>query len=145
MVDYSQIFQYSAPVVVSVLNGLFLRYKQTDNITIAVSSVIILILVSIFTYLYTNVFVNEPDPSVDAEVKKLKQENAGLKSNLMKIHREIIPNTKRMQGPPEQMRPKVSFDQSTKPMKPPPKIEEIVQEKGSGVFSEAEDAKPFEQ
>ena len=138
MVDVSQIAFYSIPAVTSFINASFLKYKEVDLLSIAVSTVILLI--AYVVYYFFN--CSKPSPDVEAEVSKLKQENAGLKSNLMKIHREIIPGANKA---PVRQPQKVSFEQQKMTPKPSPKIEEISEKNASGVFSESEDAKPFEQ
>tara|TARA_Y100001980_G_C14554970_1_gene342538 strand:- start:1713 stop:2141 length:429 start_codon:yes stop_codon:yes gene_type:complete len=141
MVEVSQIINYILPILVAFTNGLYLKYKEVDYWTIITSSVLVLV-ISLSIYFYNCKFAK--DPNDDPEIKKLKQENAGLKSNLMKIHREIIPQRNSRQPS------KVSFEQPKMPMPmkmpqmAPPKIEEVPPEKTSAIFSEAEDAKPFE-
>ena len=145
----SQNLVYAVPIISAVGNFVYLKYINKNPLeisTIGISCIICLI-AYIFIYLYgcTNVSADTGDSE---EVKRLKQENAGLKSNLMKIHREVMPmrsSTPPQARPPPQMQRGPPPQQMQGPPGPTPqaktkKIEEVTEGK---VFSEAEDAKPF--
>ena len=142
MVEICEIVMYATPILTAFANVGVLKYRLNESIdwtTIGISTLIVLCAYVVY-FVYTN-NCGKASKKDEGEILKLKQENAGLKSNLMKIHRDIMP------GPRDVRNPKVTFENKQpipKMPQQPMKIEEVV-EKGSGVFSEAEDAKPFAQ
>ncbi|MBJ23992.1 MAG: hypothetical protein CMB64_04910 [Euryarchaeota archaeon] len=148
----SQYLVYSVPVISAVANFIYLKYinkNQLDMTVIGISCAICL-LAYVFMYLYGCTSVSaDSNAENEGELKRLKQENAGLKSNLMKIHREVMPMKSAAPAhrpPPKNPMPMTQPQQMQGP--PPPqsqmktkKIEDLSEGK---VFSEAENAKPFE-